>query len=255
MQILTWNINGIRAVEKKGFTQWITKAQPDVLCLQEVKATLDQVPQSLQNIPGYSLVWNAASKPGYSGTAIYTKEKFLSSRRGFGIKRFDDEGRVIQVDFKEFTLFNVYFPNGDRTLKRVPYKLEFYRELLEYCKHVRKKQKNIIICGDFNTAHKEIDLKNAKANEKNTGFRPEERAWIDKYLEQGFVDIFRSFHKGPGQYTWWTYRMNTRARNIGWRIDYHLVTKEMQKHVKDAYILKDVMGSDHCPAGIEVDLS
>lgn len=254
MKITTWNVNGIRAAMQKGIFDWIDSHQADVLCLQEIKAKPEQIDtQVIENL-GYKYLINSAERPGYSGVATLYKpdaEKYLF---GMGKKEFDNEGRVIQLSYNEFELFNIYFPNGGQDNQRVPYKLEFYSHLLTICRDLKLKNKQIIITGDFNTAHKEIDLKNPKANEKNTGFLPEERAWIDKYLENGFVDIFRDLYPEQEKYTWWTYRFNARKNDVGWRLDYFLITEGLREKVKDVIIHSDVMGSDHCPVTLELNI-
>jgi len=247
MKITTWNINGIRAaIQKKAF-DWVKEYQPDILCLQEIKAKPDQIERGLFETIGYRYQINSAERPGYSGVATLYKVAPKQFYFGMGSNEFDQEGRVIHFSYPDFELFNIYFPNGGRGLERVQYKLDFYSFLLERCKELMKNGKQIILTGDFNTAHKEIDLKNPKANEKNTGFLPEERVWIDKYLENGFHDIYRERYPDEEKYTWWTYRFNARQKNVGWRIDYFLVTDEINKKAKDVVIHTEVEGSDHCP--------
>lgn len=253
MKIYSWNVNGIRAAIQKGFLNWFAESDPDILCLQETKAHPDQLEESIANPDSYFSYWNSADKKGYSGTVTQSKIKPKQVTYELGIEKFDGEGRVILAEYEEFLLYNIYFPNGKRDLSRVDYKLEFSDMVLAKCEEHKKSGKKIIICGDFNTAHKEIDIKNAKSNEKNTGFLPEERAWIDKFINHGYVDTFREFNKEPGNYTWWSYMFNARAKNVGWRIDYFFVSDNMLTNVKDSFILPDVMGSDHCPLGIEVE--
>ncbi len=248
MKIITWNVNGIRAAVKKGFLEWFAQETPDILCVQETKAHPEQLPEALTCPPGYTSYWASAERKGYSGVVTYVKDKPQSMKVGFDIEEYDIEGRVISVTYPEFTLFNVYFPNGGRDLKRVDYKLAFYRDFLAYCNQRKEAGENIIISGDFNTAHQEIDLANPKANIKNTGFLPEERAWLDRYIEQGYLDVFRKFNQSPGQYTWWSYRSGARAKNIGWRIDFFLLSENLQ--ATDNCILSDIMGSDHCPVAL-----
>jgi len=184
---------------------------------------------------------------------IRSQTEPVDTTYGFGIEEFDNEGRLIESDYGDFVLINVYIPNGQRDLGRVPFKLDFSDTMLERCEQLKKQGRKVIICGDINTAHKEIDLKNPKTNQKNTGFLPEERAWIDKFIDHGYVDTFREFNPDPDNYTWWSYRLDARARNIGWRIDYFFVSDNMKDNVKDAFILPDVVGSDHCPIGIELE--
>ena len=253
MKITTWNINGIRAAMGKDILAWVNDYQPDVLCLQEIKAKEDQIDiEQIKGI-GYEPVFNPAERPGYSGTATLFKQSPLEVVKGLGKEIFDNEGRVIRTRFQDFELFNIYFPNGGRDNNRVPYKLDFYAYLLDLCDKMQTEGKEIIITGDFNTAHKEIDLKNPKANEKNTGFLPEERVWIDRYLEHGFIDAYRDLHPDEESYTWWTYRFSARQKNIGWRLDYFLVTKGIMARTRDVVIHSEVMGSDHCPVTIILD--
>jgi exodeoxyribonuclease-3 len=250
MKITTWNINGIRAAMGKNILDWVSSYQPDVLCLQEIKAKEDQIEIDAIKAIGYEAIFNPAERPGYSGTATLFKQNPPKIIKGLGKDIFDDEGRVIRSLFPDFELFNIYFPNGGRDNNRVPYKLDFYAYLLEMCDQMQKDGKEIIITGDFNTAHNEIDLKNPKANEKNTGFLPEERVWIDRYLEHGFIDAYRSLYPEVEGYTWWTYRFSAREKNVGWRLDYFLVTKGIMERTRDVVIHSEVMGSDHCPVTI-----
>jgi exodeoxyribonuclease-3 len=253
MKITTWNINGIRAALGKNILDWVSSYQPDVLCLQEIKAKEDQIDIEQFKAIGYEPVFNPAERPGYSGTATLFKADPPEIIKGIGKDIFDNEGRVIRTSFPDFELFNIYFPNGGRDNNRVPYKLDFYAYLLDICDEIQRVGKEIIITGDFNTAHNEIDLKNPKANEKNTGFLPEERVWIDRYLEHGFIDAYRSLYPEEESYTWWTYRFSARQKNIGWRLDYFLVTSGIMKRTKDVVIHSEVMGSDHCPVTIILD--
>jgi exodeoxyribonuclease-3 len=253
MKITTWNVNGIRAVMGKGLKEWMQAASPDVLCLQEIKANHQQLSDEQKDFPGYSAVWNSAERPGYSGVATFYKSEPLEIVRGLAEARFDVEGRVLRTRHPDFLLFNIYFPNGQRGHDRLGYKLDFYARLLELCDELHAHGENIILTGDFNTAHKPIDLRNAKANEKTSGFLPEERVWVDQYLQHGFVDIFRRLYPERIQYTWWTYLMKARERNVGWRLDYFLVSEKLVPHVRDVIIHDDVMGSDHCPVTLEID--
>jgi len=253
MKITTWNVNGIRALTRKGAFNWIEAHNADILCLQEIKAKEDQIDKDPILKAGYQYFINPAERPGYSGVATLYNQEPKFKKRGIGLEKFDIEGRVIQFTYPEFELFNIYFPNGGQENKRVPYKLEFYEYLLAYCKDLRDQGKEIIITGDFNTAHNEIDLKNPKSNQKNTGFLPEEREWIDKYLDFGFIDAFQSLYPNEETYTWWTYRFGARDRNIGWRLDYYLVTEKIFNHTEDVVIHTNIMGSDHCPVSIMLD--
>ena len=254
MRILCWNVNGIRAADKKGLFDWFKKEKPDILCLQEIKAKPEQVPPHLRNTPGYHIFWNSAERKGYSGVATFTKEKPVDVRTGFGIEKFDKEGRIVITEFPIFTLFNIYFPNGKKNQERLEYKLDFYDTFLAYVDNLKVKGKNIVVCGDFNTAHNEIDLARPKENEKISGFLPIERAWIDTFIDHGYVDTFRQFNDQPDQYTWWDFKTRARERNVGWRIDYFFINKEFLPQLKNSFILKEVMGSDHCPIGIELEI-
>jgi exodeoxyribonuclease-3 len=250
MKITTWNVNGYRAVLKKGFKESVAILDPDILCLQEIKVKTDQLSEVEREIPGYSGVWFSAERPGYSGVAVFAKDSIFEHAPGLGVSEFDVEGRLIRTEIGDVTLFGGYFPNGQRGQDRVDYKLEFYAELLRQCDELHKAGRKIIITGDFNTAHNEIDLANPKENSKISGFLPEERVWIDKYLEHGFIDAFRKLYPDKVQYSWWTYRVNARARGIGWRLDYYLVSRELMPRVKDVIIHDEIMGSDHCPVSL-----
>ena len=251
MRLISWNVNGIRAIQKKGFLDWFRQESVDILCLQETKAECDQLDEELRDIGGYQSFWCSAEKKGYSGVAVYAKEKPRSVAYGLGKKEFDCEGRTIVADFGHFVLFNIYFPNGGAGNKRVPFKMAFYDFFLKKVEQLRKEGRHIIVCGDVNTAHEEIDLARPKENQKNTGFLPQERAWVSKFIQAGYVDTFRHFNKEPGHYSWWDYKTGARARDVGWRIDYFFVDQAFLPQVKKAFILKNVMGSDHCPVGIE----
>ncbi|MHC1593577.1 MAG: exodeoxyribonuclease III [Methermicoccaceae archaeon] len=255
LSILSWNVNGLRAVYKKGFLDWLLKAEPDILCVQETKATEEQLPSRLKAIDGYNMYLSSAERKGYSGVALYSKIEPKSIKRGFGIERFDSEGRVLIADYEDFVLFNVYFPNGKASQERLDYKMEFYDAFLSYVDELKSRGKKIVVCGDVNTAHKEIDLARPKQNEEVSGFLAEERAWIDRFLSHGYVDTFRAFNGQPAQYTWWSFKTRARERNVGWRIDYFFVSENLMEDVKSAYILSDVKGSDHCPIGIDIAVS
>ncbi|MDD3374678.1 MAG: exodeoxyribonuclease III [Candidatus Omnitrophica bacterium] len=253
MKILSWNVNGIRAIEKKGFVDWIKKEDPDILCIQETKCHPDQLSDNLLKPLQYKTFWSAGEKKGYSGVSVFSKKEPESVSTKIGKKEFDCEGRNLVLDFGDFVLFNIYFPNGGVENKRVPYKMAFYNQFLKTIESFRKKSKNVIVCGDVNTAHNEIDLARPKSNQENTGFLPEERAWITKLIKKGYVDTFRHFYpEQPDHYTFWNYKTGARSRNVGWRLDYFFVNQEFLPKVKRSYILKDVLGSDHCPIGIEI---
>ncbi len=250
MKIISWNVNGIRAIAKKGFADWVKKENPDILCLQETKATEEQIPAEIKSLPYKQFYLSASSRKGYSGVGLLTKIEPNSVSYGLGVEEFDREGRVISADYGDFILFNVYFPNGKASKERLDFKLRFYDKFLEVVKDLKDKGRGVIICGDVNTAHKEIDLARPKENEKVSGFLPIEREWIDKLIASGFVDTFRMFVKEGGHYSWWDYKSRARERNVGWRIDYFFVSENLKDRVKDAFILSDVYGSDHCPVGI-----
>ena len=252
MKITTWNVNGFRSVLQKGFVDWAQSSESDVICLQEIKAKPDQVEEEAQNLDGYRAFWNPAERAGYSGVLTYSQTQPLEVRYGLGIPRFDGEGRVIRLQFPAFYLYNIYFPNGQRDQERLDFKLDFYAQLLEECDRLHQEGNWIVLTGDFNTAHKEIDLANPQANSKISGFLPEEREWIDRYLEHGFVDAFRRLYPERVQYTWWTYRFGARKRNIGWRLDYFLITESMMDYVNDVVVHDQVTGSDHCPVTLDL---
>lgn len=252
MKIISWNVNGVRAIQKKGFLDWLAKESPDILCLQEIKAQEHQLGPELLNPEGYHTYWNPAERKGYSGVAVFSRKKPLAVKMGFGVPRFDCEGRVLVTEFPGFVLLNIYFPNGKQGEERLQYKLDFYEETLRFVECLKSEGKKVVVCGDYNTAHQPIDLARPRENEKVSGFLPVERAWIDKWVRHGQVDIFREFCLLPDYYTWWDMKTGARERNVGWRIDYHFVTKDLVPAVRDAKILKEVMGSDHCPVSLEL---
>lgn len=252
-RLISWNVNGLRAVARKGFVSWLSVEAPDVLCLQETKAMPSQLSDELLNIPHYGAEFCWGERKGYSGVGTYSRSRPKKIERGIGVTAFDKEGRVLVHHFPEFVLFNVYFPNGKSRRERLDYKMGFYEEFLKAMKRYRKKGcKNIVVCGDVNTAHKEIDLARPKANSKISGFLPEERKWIDKFLDNGFIDAFRVFDKGAHKYTWWDMQSRARERNIGWRIDYFFVSETLKKNLKSALIHDVIHGSDHCPIELEL---
>jgi exodeoxyribonuclease-3 len=248
MKITTWNVAGLRALLKKGGWDWVREYDPDVVCLQEIKAMPEQLTEADHRLfAPYKTFWNPAEKKGYSGTLTLVKDQDVHLKKGLGIDRFDHEGRTIQAEFEDFVLFNLYVPNGGRDLSRVSFKLDFYDALLKLCREYFKAGKQVILCGDLNTAHQEIDVDNPKTKHKITGFLPEERAWITKFLDNGFVDVFRQMYPETVQYTYWSYMMNLREKNKGWRIDYFLVSEAVVPKVKDVVTYQEVLGSDHCP--------
>ncbi len=248
--LISWNVNGIRAVESKGFADIVNALSPDILAIQETKAHPDQLSDALKNIDGYASYWHSARRKGYSGVAVYAKKTPRQVIYGLADKKFDDEGRVLTLEFDDFFLVNAYFPNAQHGLSRIEYKLDFNRALQDFTGKLAQK-KSTVICGDFNVAHKAIDLKNPKANENNPGYSPLEREWMDRFTAAGFIDTFRKFNQEPGHYTWWSYRFNARAKDIGWRIDYFCVDPASENRVLRAGILKDIMGSDHCPIRLD----
>lgn len=252
MKIYSWNVNGLRAIAKKNFYEWIEEEKPDIFCIQETKIDEGKLEESLSNINGYESYFSFADKKGYSGVATYTNIRPLKVEKGIHIERFNNEGRILVTEFEEFTLLNIYFPNGQMNEERLQYKLDFYDAMLDYCNSLVASGKKLIICGDYNTAHREIDIKNAKANEKTSGFLPIERAWIDKFISNGYTDVYRHLNPEKIEYSWWSYRFKARERNTGWRIDYFFVSNNLLDNIKDAKILTDVMGSDHCPIMIEL---
>jgi len=252
MKLFSWNVNGVRAIEKKGFLDWMSSELPDVLCIQEIKAKFEQLPDTLQNIDGYYSYWHSADKLGYSGVATFCREEPLHVQYGLGIEKYDQEGRVLITEFENFLLYNIYFPNGQKDEFRLQYKLDFYNDLLVILNDQVESGNNVIVAGDWNTAHQPIDLANPKANENYSGFLPVERAQLDEYVEHGYVDSFRLFHDEPNRYSWWTYRYGARERNIGWRIDYFFTNQEFANQIANADIHDNVMGSDHCPISLEL---
>lgn len=244
--IYSWNVNGLRAVIKNGFMEWFLQTQPDILCLQETRLLPEQVPQELTEAKGYQVFWNPAQKPGYSGTAVFTKVA-PESTDVLGIPEFDNEGRALLVHYKEFTIVNTYWPNSQDERKRLPYKLAFCDAIGTILDGLVKQGKNVIICGDFNIAHTEIDLARPKQNENNAGYYIEEREAMTTFLARGYVDVFRHLYPDTVKYSWWSYRGRARANNVGWRLDYHCVNKEFMARVQAINICDDVLGSDHCP--------
>ncbi|MBN1259141.1 MAG: exodeoxyribonuclease III [Anaerolineae bacterium] len=254
LTLLSWNVNGIRAAYHKGFLEWFHTANPDILCLQETRAEETQLPDRLAHPAGYYTYWNASkAKKGYSGTALLSKVAPLNVEFGLGIERFDQEGRTITAHYPDFTLLNCYFPNGRRDHSRVQFKMEFYAAFLEKCQRLREAGETVLFCGDVNTAHRPIDLARPRENRNTTGFLPEERAWIDRFLETGYVDTFRHLYPQlEGQYTWWSQVTRARERNVGWRLDYVFIAEEALDHITGAFILADIPGSDHCPVGVQL---
>ncbi len=255
MKLYTWNVNGIRAILKKGYLDWVKDIDADVICLQETKAHHAVLPPESRFYPGYHIHYAAGERKGYSGVSTWSKEQPSDVRTGFDMApEFDCEGRILHTSYEQFDLLNIYFPNGGDQKKRVPYKMAFYEACQEYCCDLVAQGRKLVVCGDVNTSHNEIDLARPKPNKKNTGFLPEERAWLDRFTTAGFVDVFRRLHPEEAQYSWWSYRQKARERDVGWRLDYFFVSENLLPQVTDCAIHKDVMGSDHCPVSLELTL-
>lgn len=251
MHLFSWNVNGVRAAQKKGFLEWLHQERPDVLAIQETKCHPDQLDPELRQPDGYHAYWASAERKGYSGVALFTVRKPRSVQIGLGFPKYDREGRTIVADFGDFTMIAAYFPNGSRDHSRVPFKMDYKRDFLAFCNDLVAAGKSVIFCGDVNTAHQEIDLARPKQNQNTTGFLPEERAWIDKVVAQGYVDTYRSLNPDQeGAYSWWSYIGRARDRNVGWRLDYFFVSPDLVPRVISAGILGDVLGSDHCPVSL-----
>ena len=249
-RMISWNVNGLRAVAKNGFTDIVRELAPDILALQEIKATPEQLPDAVREIAGYTSYFHPARRKGYSGVAIYSRVAADKVIEGIGNPNFDDEGRVLTLEFGDFYFVNCYFPNSRHDLSRLDLKQEFNQALHQFVAELAG-GKSVVVCGDFNVAHTAKDLANPEANVKNAGFTPEERSWMDSYIEKGWIDTFRQYHQEPGQYSWWSYRSNARERNIGWRIDYFFVDPGSRKRVVNAEILAEIQGSDHCPVALD----
>jgi exodeoxyribonuclease III len=252
MKLISYNVNGIRSAISKGFVDWLKAENPDVIGLQEIKAEEKDIDQSIFQDLGYELYWYPAIKKGYSGVAIFTKIKPNVVAYGMGINKYDDEGRMIRADFGDFSFISSYFPSGTTGDIRQDFKYEFLDDIYGYIQDLKKERPKIIISGDYNICHKAIDIHNPISNKNSSGFLPEERAWMDKFTESGFIDTFRFFNNEPHHYSWWSFRANSRAKNLGWRIDYHMASIEMQDKLKTAVILRDIQHSDHCPIVLEI---
>ena len=252
MKLISWNVNGVRAVVKKGFLDWLELAQPDILCLQETKAHVDQLAAEILTDHGYHTFWHSGERRGYSGVATFCKEEPFYVQEGLGLDRYDTEGRVLLTEHENFLLYNIYFPNGQKDDERLQYKLDFYDELLPIINEQVESGNNVVVTGDWNTAHHPIDLARPKQNVNTSGFMPIEREKLDMYVENGWIDTFRLFHPEGDRYSWWTYRFGARERNVGWRIDYFFVNEGFLDNVEDADIHDEVMGSDHCPVSLEL---
>jgi len=255
-RILSWNVNGIRSAAKKGFRDWLERSGAEIIGVQEVRAQPEQIPAELRVPIGLHAAFSSAERKGYSGVGLYSRRRPDRVESSLGEARFDGEGRLQLARFGRLVVANVYFPNGngsERDNSRVPFKLDFYRAVFDRVQRLRRAGKRVLVMGDFNTAHKEIDLARPRENRETSGFLPEECAELDRWVAAGWVDSFRAFDAGPGHYTWWSQRFDVRARNVGWRIDYVLASPAAMKFVRNAFIRPDVMGSDHCPLGVDVD--
>lgn len=253
-KLISWNVNGLRAVEKKGFIDFLNTCGADILAIQETKAMPEQLSEALRAPKGWHAYFCAAERKGYSGVAVYTRREPLSVQYGLGVEEFDREGRTLILEFPTFFFLNIYYPNGGQGPERIDFKLRFYDCFLKKSKELFKTGKTVIVCGDVNTAHQPIDLARPKENETHTGFLPEERVWLDKFIQEGYTDTFRHFVQDGGHYTWWDYKTGARARNVGWRIDYFFIDTPSVGKLKSAQMLSDVMGSDHCPIELVADL-
>ncbi|MGZ3865258.1 MAG: exodeoxyribonuclease III [Bacteroidia bacterium] len=252
-KVITYNVNGIRAAVSKGFLDWLKATDPDVICLQEIKANPEQIGVMDFEMMGYNHYWYPAQKKGYSGVAILSKQRPDKIVYGCGIKEYDDEGRVIRADFGDVSVLSIYHPSGSSGEERQAFKMKWLDDFLDYANDLRKERPKLILCGDYNICHKAIDIHNPKSNANTSGFLPEEREWFDKFVGNGYVDSFREFNSEPHQYSWWSYRANSRAKNLGWRIDYNMVTENLKSNLKRSVILPNAMHSDHCPVMVEVD--
>jgi exodeoxyribonuclease III len=254
IRLISWNVNGLRAVYRKNFMQWFRSEDAGIVCLQETKAHPDQLPEDLRSIPGYHASFSSAEKKGYSGVAVYSRMAPARVSETFGDPGFTKEGRVLVLELEGFTLYNVYFPNGKASPERLRYKMAFYESFLARLKPRIRRGERIVVCGDVNTAHRETDLARPKENEKTSGFLPEEREWMDRFLDAGFTDTFRMFETTGGHYTWWDMKSGARKRNVGWRIDYFFTSAALRDCVRRADILKDVDGSDHAPISLVLEI-
>lgn len=252
-KIITYNVNGIRAAMTKNWLEWLQAVNPDIVCLQETKASPDQLETGVFEDAGYHHYWHSAEKKGYSGVAILTKNKPDYVEIGCGIDHIDAEGRIIRADYGDKSVISVYIPSGSSGDERQAYKMQWLDEFYDYIQRLKKERPNLLICGDYNICHKPIDIHNPIANAKSSGFLPEEREWMSKFIDSGFIDSFRYFNQEPHQYTWWSYRANARAKNLGWRIDYIMATQNLDKNFKRAVLLPEAKHSDHCPMLLEID--
>ena len=255
-QLYSWNVNGLRAAHRKGFLQWLQETEPDVLGVQEIKCHPEQLSDELRQPAGYHTYWAPAERKGYSGVALYTKVEPQSVQIGLGVHEYDREGRTIVADYGDFVFITAYFPNGSRDHSRVPFKLAYTADFLNFCNELRERGRRVVFCGDLNTAHRPIDLARPRQNQHTTGFLLEERAWLDRIVAHGYLDTYRQLYpEQSGAYSWWTYIGGARARNVGWRLDYFFVSEDLQEQIAGADIHADVLGSDHCPVSLTLDTS
>lgn len=254
LNLYSWNVNGVRAAQKKGFLDWLAETAPDILSIQETKAHPDQLDEELRQPDGYFTYWASAEKKGYSGVALYSKKEPNRVQIGLGIEEFDREGRTVVAEYDDFVFIGAYFPNGSRDHHRVPYKMAYKAAFLQYCNELQAQGKAVVFCGDVNTAHQNIDLARPKQNQKTTGFLPEERVWLDAIVAQGYIDTYRTLYpEQEGAYSWWSYIGGARGRNVGWRLDYFFTSPDLRDKIVEAKIHADVLGSDHCPVSLELD--